>query len=1037
MPPLQQRQRQKHIPWGRIIIAIIVSLLFAVGATIGIVTNRNSLFNSLSLIVALLGALFAFLQWIIPFSSHDVVESSSIHPPTQIPPITVHVSTPQMSQSLDTDKSLSFNGLEPPALWIVPYRRNPFFTGREALLQNLHNKLSKTKAMALTQAQAINGLGGIGKTQTVVEYAYRYRDEYHLVSWIRAATRDTIITDFVELANRLQLQEKEDQDQMIVVAAVKRWLTEHQGWLLILDNADDLDVIRDFLPTGESGHILITTRAQAVGSIAYSIPIEKMDEEEGVLLLLRRAKVLVAETSLDQATEVDRRQAAAIVATMEGLPLAIDQAGAYIEETGCGLASYLNRYNMHQKELLQRRSASQTDYNDSVATTWSLSFQRIEKANRAAADLMRLCSFIEPDEIPEEIFIKGAPDLGLTLMPVATDELKLDQALEEILQYSLMKRNEKAKILSIHRLVQAVLKARMSLKTQRLWAERAVRAVNHTLPDIGWETLSLGQRLLPHAQACAVLIESYGFAFPEAADLLIWTGSFLIAHEDYIHEELVSQRASAFQDQMSGSTPFVTSIESFSQGSHLVEHNREKEAEPLYRQALTIQEQTLGPDHPDIATTIHDLGEILQSQSQYEQAEDLYHRALSIRQRVLGKEHPATVATLNSLGLLYWEQDRFKDAEEAFTEALNIVKSTMGSENPRTASILFNLGRLYKDLDKYKEAETFLKQALAIREQRERSVDLGVANIISTLGFLYLEQGKYSEAELYLQKALTLRQQGLGTTHPNTASSMISLGQYYNYRGNYKEAEVLLRQALVIYEQVLGSDNLTTASVNVGLGRFYVDLWKYKEAEVLLQRALAIREKAVQPDNRLIANSLNSLGELYSEWGKYKEAEQFYQQAITASKQGRGSDHLLIANCLETLGYFYWLQGKYSEAEQYYQQALRIYEQILGPTHLYFANIVRLLGLLYNVSGKFEQAELCYQQALEIYTQKLEPTSIHLGGLLGEYFYYLLKRGQLIKATQVGARCLKLIGTRRASRHIVRYIRIILRRNIKNKEKHI
>src|SRR6266568_4717210 len=122
----------------------------------------------------------------------------------------------------------------------IPYRRNPSFTGRENLLKHLHETLTTTKATALTQPQAITGLGGIGKTQTAVEYAYRYCDEYRFVLWVSAATRDTLISDFVTLADLLHLPEKEEQNQNIVVAAIKRWLESHKAWLFILDNADDL-----------------------------------------------------------------------------------------------------------------------------------------------------------------------------------------------------------------------------------------------------------------------------------------------------------------------------------------------------------------------------------------------------------------------------------------------------------------------------------------------------------------------------------------------------------------------------------------------------------------------------------------------------------------------------------------------------------------------------------------------------------------------------------------------------------------------------
>jgi hypothetical protein len=194
---------------------------------------------------------------------------------------------------------------------------------------------------------------------------------------------------------------------MLTVSAVKQWLTENQNWLLILDNADDLAVIGGFLPTGDNGRVLITTRDQAVGSIAHDIAVDKMDEAEGTRFLLRRVRVLAADAPLAQAAETDRSCAEAIVSVMDGLPLALDQAGAHIEETGCGLSSYLDLYKTHQKELLQQRGRIPSDHPEPVTTTFSLSFHRIEQANHAAADLLRLCAFLDPDAIPEEIFRDG------------------------------------------------------------------------------------------------------------------------------------------------------------------------------------------------------------------------------------------------------------------------------------------------------------------------------------------------------------------------------------------------------------------------------------------------------------------------------------------------------------------------------------------------------------------------------------------------------------------------------------------------------
>jgi len=421
----------------------------------------------------------------------------------------------------------------PLPIWNVPYRRNPFFTGREEILAHLYAVLRSSKAAVLTQTQAISGLGGIGKTQIAIEYAYRYRDRYQAVFWITATTRDALSAEFVMLAALLDLPERHEQDQDIVVRAVKRWLTTHIRWLLILDNVDNLEMIVDFLPVHGAGDVLLTTRLQALGTVAQSIEVEKMGLDEGVIFLLRRTKVIASGASLDQAAKESQAQATEVVAALDGLPLALDQAGAYIEETRCGLSQYLDLYGTRRKELLLRRGRLPVDHPEPVAATWSLSFQEVEQESLAAADLLRLLAFLNPEAIPEEIITLGAIELGPTLDAIASDPLKVNEAIELLLRYSLIRRIPEVKSLSIHRLVQAVLRDGMSRDTQRLWAERAVRAVNRAFPDVELQTWERCQRCLPHAYICATYIEEYALAFPEAARLFNEAASYLVARAGY------------------------------------------------------------------------------------------------------------------------------------------------------------------------------------------------------------------------------------------------------------------------------------------------------------------------------------------------------------------------------------------------------------------------------------------------------------------------------------------------------------------------
>ncbi|HEY6540839.1 MAG TPA: helix-turn-helix domain-containing protein, partial [Ktedonobacteraceae bacterium] len=327
---------------------------------------------------------------------------------------------------------------EPPSFWNVPFRRNLFFTGRGQILSMLHEHFSQNRGAALVQSQALSGLGGIGKTQTAVEYAYRYRAEYRAVFWVRAASHETLVTDFVALARLLELPERNAQDQAKVVAAVEDWFTRHHGWLLILDNVDELSLVSEFLPTRGQGHVLMTTRAQATGKLAESLPVDKLDMSEGILLLLRRAKLLSPDAPLDMISSTLSSQAQAIVREMDGLPLALEQAGAYIEETGCSLSEYLALYKQRKLALLKRESAFSQEYPYTVASTWALAFQQIEQENPQAAELLRLCAFLDPDAIPEEILVSGVAALGPMLVQLAADPFLLNEAIQALRRYSLM-----------------------------------------------------------------------------------------------------------------------------------------------------------------------------------------------------------------------------------------------------------------------------------------------------------------------------------------------------------------------------------------------------------------------------------------------------------------------------------------------------------------------------------------------------------------------------------------------------------------------
>lgn len=745
------------------------------------------------------------------------------------------------------------------SVWNVPYHRNPFFTGRTRLFKQIHDKFNKkNNTHDSIHSQAICGLGGIGKTQTVVEYAFRYRNEYPFVLWVRATTRETFIADFVSLANLLNLPEKNEQEKDIVVAAVKRWLENNEKWLLIIDDVDNVNMVYEILPTVGNGHILLTTRAQSVGSIADIFEVEKMDLVDGASLLLRRAKILAVDTPLKQASKEERTIAEAIVKALDGLPLALDQAGAYIEETRCSLSEYLNLYHQYRMTLLQRRSRSSSSHPEPVATTWSLSFQRIKGANPASADLLSLCALLDPDAIPEEIITIGAPDLGSLLRSVAPDPLKLNEAIEELRKFSLVRRDPDAKLLSMHKLVPVVLLGRMDKKDHRLWAKRAVQAVNRVLSNADLTTLAKIRRYLPQAQACFALIEQYNLAFPAVMRLL---------------SEMVV---------------------------YWSEYDLYEQAELLYKQALAISLKEYGTEHPETATRLRGLAMLYSKKKKYDLAEPLLQQSLTICEKVLGSEHLDVANNLSSLASLYIDQNKYYQAEPFLQKALTICEKVLGPEHPEVVRNLDLLAWLYHGQGNSQQAESLLQRALAINKKVLGAEHSSTANTLNSLARLYTLQKKYHQAELLLKGVLTIRENALGPAHPHTADTLNNLAQIYIYQGKYDLAESLLQQALVIHEEILGPEHLNTAHVLQNLAKLYIDNSRYELAEHLLQRTLKVREKVLGPEHPNTATTLDNLALLYILQEKYNQAEPFLWRSVTIREKILGARSPRLTESLES-----------------------------------------------------------------------------------------------------------------------------------------
>lgn len=870
----------------------------------------------------------------------------------------------------------SFTALAP--LWQVPYPRNPFFTGREEMLEKLHALLAAEQAAALTQSYALHGLGGIGKTQLAIEYANRHALEYSAVFWISAESVEQILNSFLSIAERMNLPESREGEQQRIVAAVQRWLSLHSHWLLIWDNLEDLELLSHFLPSARGGTLLITTRAQALGTLAQGIELPPMPIEEALLFLMRRAKVLNPANTYEQFVQLAHRMpgeyAAAkdLVQLLEGLPLALDQAGAYLEETGCSLSDYVQRYRQQRARLLARRGTPGVDHPHSVTTTFLLALQRLEAEQPAAAALLRVCAFLHAEVIPEELFEGGVLWLGSEPKGGSAEPDQLDQAIAALRRLSLVQRQTQTHTLTMHRLVQTVVQDHMSEPERAEFQQRTLRLLHAAFPEASYRNWNQCERLLLHVLACAaVLLDQAGGQV--LAEVLRKAADYLRRRAQYKLAEPLYRRALHIWEQIlvAEHPEYAAALSGLARLCY--EKGKYEQSETLYQRALDIRKQALGPEHPDIALLLNDLALLYREQGKYDLAEPLYQQALRIREQALGPEHPDLAHSMNGLALSYFEQGKYEQAEPLYQRVLQIREQASESEH-FLASPLINLAFLYIELGRYKLAEPLYQRALRIREQALGPEHPHVAYPLNGMALVHFEQGKYEVAEPLYQRALRIQEQALGPEHPDLAYSLVGLALVYFEQEKYELAEPLYQRALRIWEQTSGPKHPHVAYPLTHLARLYTEQEKYEQAELLYQRAQRIWEQGFGPEHPELSLPLNELARLYTKQGKYELAEPLYQRTLAIRTRRLGSDHPKTAQTLADLATLRWQQGNFSEARTLYEQALTIQEQRLGKEHPYTlktrAQYGQLLQQLERTSGKErppKQADLAISKTRRSY----------------------------------------------------------------------
>jgi tetratricopeptide (TPR) repeat protein len=644
----------------------------------------------------------------------------------------------------------------------------------------------------------------VGKTQLVVEYAYRYATEYTIVWWVHAEELATLTSDYANLATALQLPEQASHDQTLAVTAVRHWLEQHTGWLLILDNAREPIEVHQYLPQGSTGHVLITSLNPNWRSVASQITVPVLERDQAIAFLQQRTG------------QSDAEAAATLAEVLGDLPLALEQVGAYIESTRTSLTQYLTWFKDRHDELWTEQHPPLA-YPHTVATAWNLSMEQIHAESAASSELLTLYAYLAPDDIPQTLIRDEGQYLPEPLATLASDPLMMNKALAVLLRYSLVEVKDTG--LSVHRLVQAVVRDQLQENLKKRWAEVAVHLIVNAFPVASDEVRTWSQcaRLLPHALAVAGYAQKLEVALDATGQLFNQVGLYLCGRAQFKSARLRLEQALAITRRAHGARHAKVGSLLNNLGTLLEDLGDLEGARNNYEQALTIATETYGPEHVQVARGLNNLGSVLSKLGELTAARRAFERALVIDESTYGPHHPTVGRDSNNLGSVLRQFGELAAAQRYLERALAIDESNYGRRSPEVAGDMNNLGRVLQELGQLESARRSYEEALGIAEEAYGPEHPMVARITNNLGTALEALGKLPEARNYYERARTIDGGVYGLQHPEVARDFNNLGSVLQKLGELAEARRYYKDALQILQKCWGEQHPSTKLVKDNL----------------------------------------------------------------------------------------------------------------------------------------------------------------------------------------------------------------------------
>ena len=661
--------------------------------------------------------------------------------------------------------------------------QNKYFSGRVDVLEYIDSLFNKEKKDTISICQTISGLGGIGKTQLSIQYAYNYHYKYKTCIWfVDAESSSSIYNSFSVFVQQFNLFLPKNYNTKDLQRAIKAWLSENRGWLVILDNLENVDTILPYLPDKINGQILITTRNTRLD---YGTPflLNVFDLNEALIFMKKRLSN-TNECKMEYYKYKDFSEKSTVLIKRLGyLPLALEQAAAYIKEVRCSISDYLELLNQSSVDAFSDKYASPEYYTSIVTSTWNISFAALEDSSQ---QLLNLCAYMGADNIPVNFFAEMRDLLPDPLKNALSKQLTLNRVVTGLRTYSLA--SGTVEYINIHRLVQEVIRKHLEIE------EGNNSGVNR------WLQLDMLESYLP--TSCE---EAYGVSqFMPIA----------------IHAESIADHYSILVKTKSLKLKIANLYDKI--GDCYDDCGIFDNAFRNYSSSLHIKELYLGKKHSETAIQYDNIGLLYTRTGDYLEAVKWHKKAIHILESSLGKKSLDTATAYNNLGLALVKNGDYDKGISWYQKCIDIELKILGDDHIELAADYNNMGEAYHQKHDEESALKYLKLALEIKEKQIGCMNSNIAITYNNLGSVYWRLKQYDNAIKYTQKSLNIYKRIYGEKHPNFALEMANLASILADMGDLEKARHDYMIAIEVGISSLGLSHPETAKTIDGMGTTYL-----------------------------------------------------------------------------------------------------------------------------------------------------------------------------------------------------------------------